>query len=60
MYKINGSFLGCVGFRGYEGGFDANAVNEERDFASTTVAMLDRSRFHAKEFERASSFRHYM
>jgi hypothetical protein len=60
MYKTKGSFLGCVGFRGYEGGFDANAVKEDRDFASMTVAMLDRSGTHTKEIERASSFKHHM
>jgi hypothetical protein len=43
MYRTKGSFLGSVGFRGYEGGFDASTVKEERDFASMTVAMPDRS-----------------
>jgi hypothetical protein len=37
MYNTNGSFLRCVGFLGYEGGFDASVVRVESDRASTTA-----------------------
>lgn len=40
MYSTNGSCFRCVGFLGYDGGFDASAVRDDNDLASMAGAAI--------------------